>query len=136
MHGENFGCLYNPNTFEIQDIAPSYDHNSADFDGAIPDLDVPSIVTPALARHSDVIENIKSGKLEIAVNSVGDWLTEEQRAGIKAVGQVLIEEYEKYSVKSLNICSSESVTNNRYSHTKKIILPETPNTDKNSEFER
>lgn len=95
MHSENFGCLYDPATFEITGITPSFDHNSADFDGMMPDFDVPDIVIPSLNHHCDIIEKIKSGKLETALKFIGNWLTEEQKHGIKTVSMELITEFEK-----------------------------------------
>jgi len=95
MHGENFGCIYDPKDFKIKSVTPSFDHNSADFDGTMPDFDVPDIVIPALVHHADVIEKIKSGKLEASIQSIGNWLTEEQKAGIRTVGAELVDEYEK-----------------------------------------
>jgi len=86
MHAENFGCLYNPKTFEITGVTPSFDHNSSDYDGFMPELDVPGIVLPSLIHHGDVIEKIKAGQLETALESIGNWLTEEQKSGIRTVG--------------------------------------------------
>ncbi|GHU75554.1 hypothetical protein FACS1894188_06680 [Clostridia bacterium] len=130
MHGENFGCLYDPNTFEIKNITPSFDHNSADFDGTTPDFDVPGIVIPSLARHNDVIEKIKSGELETAVNSIGDWLTDEQKNGIKTVGQELLDEYERGRNQSASVKLPAADTNakngtseNRYFNPPNLTLP-------------
>jgi hypothetical protein len=90
MHGENFGCLYSPASFEIIGIAPSFDHNSADFDGMMPELDVPGIVAPSLKYHGDVMEKIKNGALDTVLDDVKDWLTPEQRAGVQAVAKELL----------------------------------------------
>lgn len=90
MHGENFGCLYDPKTFEITGIAPSFDHNSADFDGTIPELDVPGIVTPAIKHHVDVISKIKDGRLDAALEEIKEWLTAEQKDAVKTIGAELV----------------------------------------------
>ena len=100
MHEENFGCLYDPDTFIITGIAPSFDHNSSDYDGLIPDIDVPDIVVPSLIYHKDVIEKIKVGKLENALSEISNWLTEEQKQGIRNVANELISEYEKQITES------------------------------------
>ena len=90
MHGENFGCLYCPKTFELIGIAPSFDHNSADFDGTIPELDVPDIVIPNIKHHGDVISKIKAGCLDAALQEVGGWLAPEQKNCVKTVGEELV----------------------------------------------
>jgi hypothetical protein len=95
MHGENFGCLYCPETFELVGIAPSFDHNSADFDGTIPELDVPDIITPAINYHGDVIAKIESGELETVLGQTKKWLTSEQKDGVKAVGAELVQLYKR-----------------------------------------
>ena len=94
MHGENFGCLYCPKTFEIIGIAPSFDHNSSDFDGTIPELDVPDIVVPNIKHHDDVIAKIESGVLEAVLdNEIKDWLAPEQKEAVRAVSAELVEFY-------------------------------------------
>lgn len=90
MHGENFGCLYSPRTFEIIGVSPSFDHNSADFDGTIPELDVPGIVTPCLKYHGDVISKIEAGYLNIVLDELKDWLTPEQKNGVRRVSEELV----------------------------------------------
>ena len=90
MHGENFGCLYCPDTFKIIGISPSYDHNSADFDGTIPELDVPDIMNESIQYHGDIVAKIKSGNLESALEDVKAWLTEDQKNNVRAVGDALI----------------------------------------------
>jgi len=113
MHGENFGCLYCPKTFEIIGIAPSFDHNSADFDGTVPELDVPGIVTPCIKYHEDVISKIESGKLEAALNGIGDWLTPEQKNGVRAVGEELINLYKDKTQQASNIIKFQYMKQNR-----------------------
>lgn len=93
MHGENFGCLYSPKTFKLLGIAPSFDHNSADFDGTIPELDVPDIIMPCIKYHSDVISKIENGSLDAALDKVKNWLTAEQKNGVRTVGEQLINLY-------------------------------------------
>jgi hypothetical protein len=93
MHGENFGCLYCPKTFDILGVAPSFDHNSADFDGTIPELDVPDIVRSGIQYHSDVISKIESGELDKVLQSVQSWLTPEQKEGVITVGAELVNLY-------------------------------------------
>jgi hypothetical protein len=97
MHGENFGCLYDPETFELTGIAPSFDHNSADFDGTMPELDVPDIVIPSLKYHGDVIEKIRVGALEQVLDTVKDWLTPEQKDGVRSVGDELLQLYKQHN---------------------------------------
>ena len=93
MHGENFGCLYCPDTFEIIGISPSFDHNSADFDGTVPELDVPDIINESIQYHGDIIAKIESGNLEAALGDVKAWLTEDQKKNVRAVGEELIRLY-------------------------------------------
>lgn len=71
MHGEIIG------------VAPSFDHNSADFDGTIPELDVPDILADGVRYQGDVIEAIVAGKLETALDSIEAWLTPEQKDGVR-----------------------------------------------------
>jgi hypothetical protein len=84
MHGENYGCLYDPGTFEITGVAPSFDHNSADFGGTMPELDVPEIIAPNIEHHADVVEKIKDGTLEKTLGDLKNWLSPEQKAGVRA----------------------------------------------------
>jgi hypothetical protein len=98
MHGENFGCLYCPITFEITRVAPSYDHNSADFDGTPAEVDVPDIVAEGIIYHGDVIGKIVSGSLDAALDEVKDWLTSEQKSCVKAVGAELVGLYNSRKV--------------------------------------
>ncbi|MCL2050921.1 MAG: HipA domain-containing protein [Lachnospiraceae bacterium] len=93
MHGENFGCLYCPETFEITGIPPSFDHNSADFDGTIPELDVPDIVGDSIKHHGNIIAKIESGNLENALKDVKSWLTEDQKNGVRSVAAELVRLY-------------------------------------------
>jgi hypothetical protein len=97
MHGENFGCLYSPKNFELIGVTPSFDHNSADFDGTIPELDVPDIIIPSIKHHHDVISKIEAGHLDEALQKVKNWLTPEQKNGVRAVGTELVNLYQKYS---------------------------------------
>ena len=95
MHVENYGCLYSPETFEIIGIAPSFDHNSAEFDGLIPELDVPDIVASNIKHHGDVIEKIESGCLdEVLDKEIKNWLSSEQKTCIKNVGTELVNLYQ------------------------------------------
>ena len=91
MHVENYGCLYSPDTFEIIGVAPSFDHNSAEFDGFIPELDVPDIVIPNIHYHGDVIERIKSGCLdEVLDKEISNWLSSEQKSCVRNVAAELV----------------------------------------------
>ena len=103
MHGENYGCTYCPNTFEITGVAPSYDHNSSDFDGTIPELDVPEIVLPNLSHHIDIINKIKNGALDKALSEIKNWLSPEQKQGIQSVARILIENSNNYFKKEFYI---------------------------------
>jgi len=96
MHGENFGCLYSPKNFEIIGVAPSFDHNSADFDGTIPELDVPDIVIPCIKYHRDVISKIEAGHLDEALQKVKYWLTPEQKKSVMTVGAELVNLYRRH----------------------------------------
>jgi len=91
MHSENYGCLYSPATFEIMDVTPSYDHNSATFDGTTPELDIPDIVIPNLKHHEDILEKIEKGALEETLHDIGYWLTEEQKDNVRLIGKKIID---------------------------------------------
>jgi hypothetical protein len=89
MHAENYGCLYCPETFEIIGISPSFDHNNADFDGLIPELDVPDIVASSIEHHEDVIAKIEAEDLDAILEEMKDWLSPEQKACARSVGRNL-----------------------------------------------
>jgi hypothetical protein len=89
MHAENYGCLYSTETFEIIGIAPSFDHNSALFNGAEPDWDFSEIIAPNIHHHSDVINKIESGYLDAVLEEVKDWLSPEQKDCVRNVGENL-----------------------------------------------
>ena len=95
MHLENFGCLYDPATFRITGIAPSFDHNSAAFDGLAPGEDVPGIVIPNIGHHEDIIAKIEAGCLETALEDVRDWLSPSQKECVRNVGKYLTDQFRK-----------------------------------------
>jgi hypothetical protein len=91
MHSENFGCLYDCDTFGLVRVAPAFDHNSASFDGSIPELDIPDIIAESIHHHGDVIHAIKEGKLDEALSVVGNWLNENQKNCVKEVANKLVQ---------------------------------------------
>jgi hypothetical protein len=67
MHNENYGCLYDSDTFEIVGVSPSYDHNTAEFDDdVVINEDITEIVSHNISRHEDIIYKIEPGLSRIS----------------------------------------------------------------------
>jgi len=101
MHSENYGCLYSPDNFEILDVSPSFDHNSALFDGTIAEFDVPGIVMPNLKYHDDILDKINNGILKETLQQFEYWLSDEQKRKVLIVSKDILDTNKKiYSLNS------------------------------------
>ena len=91
LHNENYGCLYSPETFEIIDVAPSYDHNTAEFDDdVVMNEDITEIIFQKISHHEDIINKIENGVLEEALKEISNWLSQEQKDCVRSVGEQLV----------------------------------------------
>ena len=95
MHAENYGLLYSSETFEIIGVAPSFDHNSAEFDGMITSPSIHEILSSNIKHHRSVIERIEAGYLDAALEEIKDWLTPEQKAFVRSAGDNLVTLFRK-----------------------------------------
>jgi len=95
MHDENYGYLYNSDTFEIVDVTPSFDHNKAEFGEIVNEIDISKIVIPNLKYHQDIIYKIKNGYVDTVLEDVKEWLLPEHKLYVKELGNKLIEYSEK-----------------------------------------
>ena len=90
FHGENFGFLYNPTTFEIIAVAPAFDFNSAfDVYGDPTAYDpyIMSVLPTFVANNPDIIEKLKDIK-EVLAQEV--YLNDEQKTEIISRAEYLI----------------------------------------------
>ena len=90
MHTENYGLLYDNNTFKIINVSPSYDHNSSTYNAMPSDLDVPIIIKKSIHHHSDIVDKIESGHVNKILDTLKGWLSDNQKQGVQAAAYFLV----------------------------------------------